>query len=137
MAILGYQILLNNNQITELDGQLEMVKEQAIGLQAIDLQYEELKDSLAIFQAVENKYPQKIPILNELSHLLPRNTWLTGMSFKGDRLEIRGFSTSASELVPILEKSPMLEKVAFSGAIIREGKREKFSIHLFVNNPTQ
>jgi Tfp pilus assembly protein PilN/Tfp pilus assembly PilM family ATPase len=136
LALLGYQILLNNKQIADLDGQLEAVKNQAVALQAIDLQHEQLKKSMAVFQVVENKYPQKLSILNELSNLLPKNTWLTGMRFKGNRLEINGISTSASELVPILEKSPMLEKVTFSGAILKEGKREKFSIHMFVRNST-
>ncbi len=133
LAVLGFQILLSNKQITDLDGQLEGVKDQAMALQAIDLQHEELKRSLAVFQAVENKYPQKLLVLNELSNLLPKNTWLTGMNFKGDQLEMNGFSTVAAELVPLLEGSAMLEKVTFSGAIIREGNREKFSIRLTVN----
>jgi Tfp pilus assembly protein PilN len=133
LAVLGFQILLSNKQITDLDGQLEGVKDQAMALQAIDLQHEELKRSLAVFQAVENKYPQKLLVLNELSNLLPKNTWLTGMNFKGDQLEMNGFSTAAAELVPLLEGSAMLEKVTFSGAIIREGNREKFSIRLTVN----
>jgi general secretion pathway protein L len=136
LAFLGYQTLLNNKKITDLDDQLEALKKQTVELEAIDLQQEKLKISLSIFQIIENKYPQKLPILKELSNLLPKNTWLTGMKIKGNRLEIKGFSTSASELVPILEESPMLEKVAFSGAIIKEGPREKFSIHLFIINST-
>jgi hypothetical protein len=43
-------------------------------------------------------------------------------------MEIKGFSPSASKLIPLIEKSPSFNKTGFIGPIIRGSTGEKFTI---------
>lgn len=68
--------------------------------------------------------PARIEWLARLSSLLPADTWLGRISFTGDKVDMEGFSESAQQMIPLLETSGLLQKVAFSGAITKtQGER--------------
>ena len=62
--------------------QLNEIKGQVASLEKIDLEYEALKNYVDILSTISKQYPDKLPILDELSHSLPRNTWLTHLKVK-------------------------------------------------------
>ena len=81
-----------------------------------------------ILNKIDKQYPAKLPILNNLSQSLPKDSWLTNIKIKNGELEIKGFSPRASKLVPLIEKSPRFKKTGFAGSITRESMGEKFTI---------
>jgi len=78
--------------------------------------------------SIEQAYPPKLPVLAELSRTLPGNTWLTNLKLVKNSLEISGYSETASQLVPIMEKSAYFKETGFVGTILREKEGEKFTI---------
>jgi Tfp pilus assembly protein PilN len=71
--------------------------------------------------------------LEELTMLIPDDSWLTDFEFNGDEKKIilSGYSTSASKLIPILEDSKLFEKVKFTSPITKGGGvKENFKIEL-------
>jgi general secretion pathway protein L len=123
------RVVYTNKALITLDTQLNEIKGQVASLEKIDLEYEALKNYVDILNTISKQYPDKLPVLDELSHSLPRNTWLTHLKVKQDEIEIKGYSPVASNLIPILEKSKIFKETSFVGTIISESAGEKFTIH--------
>ena len=67
---------------------------------------------------------KRIDILKELTEVLPPTVWTWNLKCAGKDVEISGFADSASELIPILDKSPLFEKVEFSSPVTKERERK-------------
>lgn len=73
--------------------------------------------------------PDKLVVLKNLTQLIPNNTWLYSVRLSKQVLEISGTSQSASELIPLLEKSGWLQKTEFVSPIVTDAnKNEQFKI---------
>jgi general secretion pathway protein L len=82
-----------------------------------------------ILNTISRQYPDKLPVLDELSRSLPHDTWLTHLKVKQEEVEIKGYSPVASKLVPILEQTKTFKETGFVGTIVSESTGEKFTIH--------
>ncbi len=123
------KVVYSNKALSTLDKQLNEIKGQVASLEKIDLEYESLKQYVDILSALSKQYPDKLPVLDELSRTLPRDTWITHFKVKQDGVEIKGFAPVASKLIPIMEKSKTFKEASFVGTIISESAGEKFTIH--------
>jgi hypothetical protein len=67
---------------------------------------------------------------------LPDTAWLTNVRVENDVLWIDGYARSASELVGIIARSPMLSGVALSAPVVREEPRasERFQIRMKIES---
>ena len=117
-----------NRTLTNLNQQFNQIKGQIAGLEKIDLEYESLKQYVNILSSIKTQYPDKLPVLGELSRALPKDTWLTHIKFKEGEMEVKGYSPVASKLIPILEQSKVFKETEFVGTIISETAGEKFTI---------
>jgi len=119
----------------ELESRLETARKQS------DLVIElrnrvEQQDQLNRFVAekrLTNK--QTVDLLNELTLLLPDNTWLQQLEIKNGRIDIRGESIQASVLIEILESSPLFHSVRFRSPVvgIQTKSMEKFHIGMDIS----
>ncbi|UCD11552.1 MAG: PilN domain-containing protein [Nitrospinaceae bacterium] len=126
-GVLG-QWIQKTRTLDHLDEQLREIKAQAGALEKIDLQYETLRENFGRLATIDQAHPLKLPVLQELSRTLPKDTWLTNIDIKKDTLEIKGYSAVASKLVPLLENSPHFKETGFVGTIINDRGKEKFTI---------
>ena len=70
-----------------------------------------------------------LPVLRELTELLPGDAWLTTVSLDAKGVELTGAASAASALIPLLENSPRLERVEFSSPVTRgRDNKEQFRI---------
>ena len=84
----------------------------------------------------------KIAILHELTQLLPSTVWIWNFKYTGKEIEISGFADSATDLIPLLDKSPFFERVELSGPITKERmmrgsevkEKERFKIKARLEN---
>jgi hypothetical protein len=67
-------------------------------------------------------------MLRELTETLPADAWLTNFSFDRTGLELGGFANAASQLIPLLEASPGLERVEFTSPVTKGRDREQFRL---------
>ncbi|MBI1956008.1 MAG: PilN domain-containing protein, partial [Acidobacteria bacterium] len=88
-------------------------------------------DRLVLLAGVKNSAILPLEILQELTRLLPADTWLQLLQYEGDTVTLSGTATSASGLLPTLAASLYFEGVQFASAINRtpDGK-EIFRIAL-------
>jgi Tfp pilus assembly protein PilN len=74
---------------------------------------------------------QKLYLLQQLTKLLPDDTWLQELHISEDTVEINGYSKHTAELVPPLENSPYFTQVEFTAPITRDNQnRETFRIRM-------
>ena len=124
----GSEIHFNKKTLASLDNQLQELKGEVSNLEKIDLEYISIQKYVNIFNTIDKQHPSKLPLLGRLSESLPKDTWITNIKFQKGEMEIKGFSPSASKLIPLIEKLPRFKKTSFVGSIIRESMGEKFTI---------
>jgi hypothetical protein len=70
-----------------------------------------------------------LPVLRDLTELLPNDAWLTTVSLDPKGVELTGQASAASALIPLLENSPRLERAEFSSPVTRgRDNKEQFRI---------
>jgi len=128
VGLLLGQTYRNENTLESLNRQLEEIKPRATQLQKIDQQYANLSSYTETLNAIERRSPLKLPLLQELSRKLPKDTWVTRISIKRDQVEIQGYSASASKLIPLLEESDFLKNTQFKGSVTTQAQGKRFTI---------
>ena len=128
VGLLLGQTYRNKNILDSLNRQLEEIKPRATQLQKIDQHYANLSGYTEALNAIERQSPLKLPLLQELSQKLPKDTWVTRISIKQDQVEVQGYSASASKLIPLLEGSEFLKDVQFKGSVTTQDLGKRFTI---------
>jgi general secretion pathway protein L len=71
-------------------------------------------------------------MLAELARLLPDGTWLRSLQYRNGELTIQGYTSSASDLIPLIEGSPLFDSVRFGAPITRDHRlgKEVFQVQM-------
>jgi Tfp pilus assembly protein PilN len=79
-------------------------------------------------RSFDGQHIRVLPILRELTELLPQDVWLTNMSIDRKGVELAGFANAASQLIPLLEGSPTFDRVEFTSPVTKGRDREQFRL---------
>jgi Tfp pilus assembly protein PilN/Tfp pilus assembly PilM family ATPase len=141
-AILGIVILLlgagirlqgpiqNRALAKELDQQIAAQKEPVEKVMDLRKQAEDLAREINALENLYRKKDKNLEILEELTNVLPEDTYLTNYRYADGTITIGGYSNAASDLTLMLESSPLFKEVGQKGAFTRDritGK-ERFTI---------
>jgi Tfp pilus assembly protein PilN len=110
-----------NQQIAQLDPEVRAVEK-------VVQELERKRQLLATIQAIESSSLRPLPVLRELTDLVPADAWLTMLVLDTKGVELTGQAQAAAALIPVLENSPRLERVEFSSPVTRGRDREQFRI---------
>ena len=79
-----------------------------------------------------------LEIMDELTRILPDDTWITRLDIKGSELEIQGQSASAAALIPLIESSSILQNPRFRSPVtqIPRSDVERFHLSAETRGPT-
>jgi len=135
LVFLGLCLLWGGSALIHQRVVLYQVNQQLASLEPEARQVErQLEESRALAKQLENfrkmgSTPDKLRILKDLTQLIPDNTWLFNLRLSRQNLDISGMSKSASDLIPLLEKSGWLTKTEFASPIVTDAnKQEHFKI---------
>ena len=119
-------------RIKQLQKQNQIVDAQQSEIDAIHAETQKLID-------IKSSSPALLAVLNELSHLLNDETWLTHMHFADNQLQIQGQSPAASTLISTLEASDFFSSVSFVSPLTQDKTtgRERFQISMTVTAPVK
>ncbi len=101
----------------------EEIKKRRPSVEALDRlkkEKENLIKEIGEFEKIREGEISKILILNELTKILPSNAWILNLRYKAKEVEINGYAESSSDLVQLLDKSPLFEKVEFLAPVTKE-----------------
>ncbi len=118
--------------ITSLQPQVDGVMELREKVQQQEKDVEEIRDLMMGREKV-------LSVLKELTEKIPDNTFLQNLNLKGEQVNMVGYSSSASALLPILGDLEYLEGVEsrYITPDRRMGNREKFNFEATVKQRSE
>ena len=108
------------NEIKVIKTEMKKKKPAAEAVEKLQRQKEELRKEMSEFEKIKSGEVSKIEMLRELTQLLPNTVWIWNLKYTGKEIEISGFADSASDLIPLLDKSPLFEKLEFLTPVTKE-----------------
>jgi general secretion pathway protein L len=117
--------------LDRLDSQLALVRKDAGAVQQIHADIRSLKTRIDHLKSLRPGNAHVVNVLLELTQRIPASAWVRNARISGNELRIMGDASSASDLIPLLEESPLFYDAEFYSTIrkTRQGK-ELFHISL-------
>lgn len=100
--------------------ELKRLKPEVESIEKLQKRKESLIREMTELERIRFDEISKIEILKELTQLLPETAWIWNLKYNGKEIEISGFADSASDLISLLDKSPLFEKVEFLAPVTKE-----------------
>lgn len=108
------------SEVEELEPQVATIKKQ-------EAEARKLHEQIELLTANQDR--RMVAYLKELTDKIPADGYLTTLRYRNNRLEIDGFAGKSSELIKILETSPLFQNVQFSSpTTTAPGGQERFAI---------
>jgi general secretion pathway protein L len=111
------------NELEILRAEVKKKKPEMEAVEKLQKKRSELTAAITEFDKITRGAVSEVEILKELAQVLPPTVWIWQYRISGKEIEISGFADSASELIPLLDKSPLFEKVEFQAPVTKERER--------------
>lgn len=114
-----------------------VVNKARIAAQDTDALHRQLENLSARHNFLLQKKRASPPVtilLNEITRLLPDDTWVQQFELKGRELQLVGETASSSKLIGILEQSTMLDEASYRSPLtkVQPGSAERFHLSAVV-----
>jgi Tfp pilus assembly protein PilN len=94
-----------------------------------ETQLQQLRKEAAVLSDFEQRRGEALQVLDELSKVVPNNTYFSNLRYRAGAIEVQGSAENASTLIPLLERSALFERVNFNAPSNRgRDNRETFSL---------
>jgi general secretion pathway protein L len=118
-------------------------REVAIGLQPILLRAQKQADAVDALKQererllaeytfpIEHKLatPARVALLDEVTRILPDNTWLQQLQIHGMEVSMQGTTNSSAKLIGLFEQSTLLGNASFKSPLVKgQGNEERFEL---------
>jgi Tfp pilus assembly protein PilN len=109
-----------SKELATVNAEIKKRKPAVEAVEKLQKQKEELGKEIFELRKIKMEETSKIDILRELTQILPDTVWIWNFKYNGKEIEINGFADSASDLIPLLDRSPLFEKVEFLAPVTKE-----------------
>lgn len=125
LVVPGYR---ESRRLASVDAQIARLDPEVREVQQVMQELDHKHTLIDTIQSIQTASLRPLPVLRELTELLPNDAWLTMLSLDTKGVELTGQAAAAAALIPLLENSPRLERVEFSSPVTRGRDREQFRI---------
>ena len=116
-------------RLRQLQGENKKFEPAIEALRREESQLQQLNKEVGALADLQARRGEVLRILDELSRVVPNNAHLSNLRYRAGVLEVQGNAENASALIPLLERSPVFENVAFNAPSNRgRDNRETFSL---------
>jgi len=130
IASLVLPIQVRQSQIETLEAELASLRSDALQVQALIKERDALLARSSFIAEKQSEHIPAIVLVNELTELLPDDTWLQRLVIKPDEIQLLGESDNASSLITLLENSDYLQAPAFRSPVTRNQATQKDKFQL-------
>ncbi len=128
------------NELHFLRSEVNKRKPEVATIENLKKEREKILKDIVEFEKLSSREVRQIDILQELTQILPATVWIWNLKISGREVEISGFADSAADLLPLLDRSPLFEKVEFLAPVTKERDRrggsdkekERFKIRMHI-----
>lgn len=133
-VVLVFPIWQKGQAVDALREQLSRLEKEAKGVQSQQQEIDQIVEETARLLKVKTASPSALGLINDMTQLMPDDTWLSSFVYRDKGLKVRGQSASAPALIGLLEASPVLSEVKFISPLTPDKKTgtERFQIQLTV-----
>jgi general secretion pathway protein L len=115
-------------RLQDLDRQVASLATDVRRVEQLAKAVEQARREIDTLKSFDTQGVRALPMLRELTELLPADVWLTNVSADRKGVELAGFAASAAQLIPLLEGSPTFERVEFTSPVTKGRDREQFRL---------
>jgi hypothetical protein len=139
LAILAMWILyiitplkIEGKRLNEIDRQIMLRKEEVRKVEALKKEIDAVNNEISTINNFKGNRPMTLNLLKELTAILPKTAWLARVRITGSTVEIEGYASSTSKLLPILEASKYFNKIEFASPTYKDAwfKYDRFVIKM-------
>jgi general secretion pathway protein L len=129
MAYAVGEAVRERRALAELTATLNRVQAEAAKVEQLKGEVASLSGKVATLDKIDRGETRKLDLLKELVQILPKGVTLTLFSVDGREVRVGGSITgSASDLISILEQSPVFENVQFTSPVASRAESQDFQI---------
>jgi Tfp pilus assembly protein PilN len=128
LAIPGLTALRDERRLQALDRAIERLAPDVRQVEQLAASVERARREDETLRGFEAQHVRALPLMRELTELLPPDVWLTNLSIDRKGIELSGFASAASQLIPLLEGSPALERAEFISPVTKGRDKEQFRL---------
>jgi len=126
LAAIGFRQIWQNRQLVSmLNQEIKSLNAPVKRVHDLRNQTIALETKIQFVANLVNAKDKNLEILQELTTILPADTFLTSYSNRDGTIQLIGLSGSSSDLIPKLEKSSLLRDVNQKGTIYRDAQTGK------------
>jgi len=128
--LIPYIQKINNLAILKtVNAQVKSIKKDVVIVEKLQERIVVLDEVVNKVNAIRGKYIRRIDVILELAKTLPNDAWTKGITIMDNAFEIEGDAVSSTNLIPILENSPVFSGVGLTSPVTKtQSGREKFRI---------
>lgn len=119
-ALAALPIWSASSTAADLEERVRKVGKVAKEVEALRQETENLLHQASFLEEKKRKEPVLLDMLEELSRVIPDNTWLNGLQYKDRRIVMQGQSPSASSLIQMIEASPHFKNTSFVSPVTKD-----------------
>ncbi|MDD2761838.1 MAG: PilN domain-containing protein [Methylomonas sp.] len=137
LAVMVWPVWMEGQAVQRIKARISQLENQNRVVNAQQAEIDALRAETQKLIAIKHQSPALLAILNELSHLLNDETWLTHLQFSAQHMQIQGQSPTASALIGMLEASDYFVNVSFVSPLTQDKitGRERFQIGMDISVP--
>ena len=120
--------IVESRRLARLNGEIARIDPDVRAVEKVARELDHKRQLVATVEKINASSLQPLAVLRELTEILPSDAWVTYLAFDSKGVELTGQAGAASNLIPLLENSPRLERVEFASPVTRGRDREQFRI---------
>ena len=113
---------VEEQRLAEMTRLVSSKKDDLKKVEALKKDAEALGAEIASIRSFKENKPLDLNIVKELTTILPKTTWLTRLRVAETTVDIEGYASSATEMLPKLEASKYFKKVEFASPTYRDAR---------------
>ena len=128
LAALFVPGFVESRRLARLNGEITRIDPDVRAVERVARELDHKRQLVATVEKINASSLQPLALLRELTEIVPSDAWVTYLAFDAKGVEMTGQAGAASNLIPLLENSPRLERVEFASPVTRGRDREQFRI---------
>ncbi|MBL1140413.1 MAG: PilN domain-containing protein [Proteobacteria bacterium] len=130
IATLYAPIINQQKELDMLESAVSKNKKAAIQLKQLEIEKSAIIEQLHFLDNKRRNEMSSVALINEVTKIIPDDTWLTRFVVKETELQLQGESSNASSLIQTLETSKYFADVQFRSPVIQNKVTQKDKFHL-------
>ncbi|PKN33279.1 MAG: hypothetical protein CVU61_14285 [Deltaproteobacteria bacterium HGW-Deltaproteobacteria-19] len=123
-------------KIEAVDREIASRRGEIAKIEVLKRDVEGVEKQIAAIGAFKANHPMRLILIREITTVLPKTAWLSRLRIMDNNVEIEGYASTATEILPKFEVSPHFRKVEFAAPTSRDTRlnMDRFSIKMEIES---